>query len=70
MWHSEIWVDGKVEPKAEIVYFGNDAEVGFPYYEPGLTLEELDIVLNFIASLYPEGWLIKDGTIIDAKLGW
>jgi hypothetical protein len=73
MWHTEIWLHGKQQPDAELVYVDDDIEKGtISYaddyesaYEPGPTLQELDVILNFLAKMFPNGWVVTNNTIVD-----
>jgi hypothetical protein len=74
MWHTEIWLHGKQQPDAELVYVGDDSDDDSgihwtdgkeTYVEPGPTLQELDVILNFLAKMFPNGWVVTNNTIVD-----
>ena len=57
--------EGRPDHNCQIAYIWEEwREIGFEMCgEPGPTMEDLAVILAYIADQFPEGWIIKDGKI-------
>jgi len=58
----EIWVDGERCDDAEIVSVG-EGENYLDEAGPGPSLADIDAILRYVQSQFPNGWCIIDGKV-------